>query len=284
MIKSLNDDEKKKLRTDFEVKIASPEFKAVYGEVQPFPESASKTDLGEAVALKVMQSFVDLPLNGTEKSVANLDRVTKDRQKFAEEQQGRGFRHREYMAGLQDQYIRARARDGVNAAEAQVGYLTEELANRYGKDVTVTFGGKTEEKRAVFTDNMDANDLRFIQGKTTIRPVPINEVDSKGNVVRRRMGYYYEPATKDFLGENGARISGERVRRTVIDDIQNTKWKAGQNNAAPKPSGTKASENTKGSTPAPPKATGFSRKDYLDGGWTEDQINKAVKAGKIKVD
>ena len=74
VLQSLNDDEKNQLRTDYEAKIASPEFKQVYGDVKPFNESAGNTRLGQATALKVMQAFVDLPLKGVNKSVLNADR------------------------------------------------------------------------------------------------------------------------------------------------------------------------------------------------------------------
>ena len=52
--KNLSDAEKEDLKNRYFAKINSPEFKKVYGEVQPFPESAGQTDLGKATALMVM--------------------------------------------------------------------------------------------------------------------------------------------------------------------------------------------------------------------------------------
>lgn len=62
VLDSLNEQEKKDLATRYFAKISSPEFKAIYGEVQPFPESAGATELGEAVALSVMSAVDKLPI------------------------------------------------------------------------------------------------------------------------------------------------------------------------------------------------------------------------------
>jgi len=102
VLDNTSEEEKNKLRTQFELRVQDPRFKALYGEVQPFPASAANTELGQAVALKTMEAFVNLPITGEEKKVTNLDRQTKDRQKnaatmqedrqrFAEAQQQRAY-------------------------------------------------------------------------------------------------------------------------------------------------------------------------------------------------
>lgn len=62
VLDSLTDEEKEKVKTDYFARISSPEFKRIYGEVQPFPESAAKTELGEAVALTTMGMVNNMPL------------------------------------------------------------------------------------------------------------------------------------------------------------------------------------------------------------------------------
>jgi len=62
VLDSLNDKEKEDLTIRYLAKINSPEFKAVYGDVQPFPETAEKTELGKAVALSVMSAVDKLPI------------------------------------------------------------------------------------------------------------------------------------------------------------------------------------------------------------------------------
>ena len=62
VLNSLNDKEKEDLKTRYFAKVNSPEFKAIYGEVQPFPESAGQTELGQAVALSVMSAVDKLPI------------------------------------------------------------------------------------------------------------------------------------------------------------------------------------------------------------------------------
>src|SRR5690606_35603524 len=62
-----------------------PKFKALYGDVQPFPASAANTELGQAVALKTMEVFVNLPIEKVkDKSVTNLDRANKEKRNYAE--------------------------------------------------------------------------------------------------------------------------------------------------------------------------------------------------------
>jgi len=255
MINSLNDDEKKKLRTDFEVKIASPEFKAVYGDVQPFPESASKTDLGEAVALKVMQSFVDLPLNGTEKSVLNADR-NKDRAledwKIKEAIKNREWDRRRPLR-FADSMKLMLANKAAGQPSLDTGYLSDEVADEVGENQTVTLGGKQREVRVIYTDKVDPKRLAIINAKGQVKPIPIKVLDANtgkptGEI---KMGYYQDRTTGDWEGLDGQGntrvISRERVKDDYIKEAAPTKFK--------NQTGTKASENTKGTkTTTKPKS------------------------------
>jgi len=75
VIDNTTNEEKEKLRIAYETKIADPNFKKLYGETQPFPASAANTELGQAVALKVMEAVVNLPTEPIKsKSVLNADR------------------------------------------------------------------------------------------------------------------------------------------------------------------------------------------------------------------
>jgi len=62
VLESLTDEEKEKVKNDYFSITSSPEFKRIYGDVQPFPESAGKTRLGEAIALTTMGMVNKLPL------------------------------------------------------------------------------------------------------------------------------------------------------------------------------------------------------------------------------
>jgi len=133
------DDEKNKLRTDFELRIQDPRFKAIYGEVQPFPSSAANTELGQAVALKTMEAFVNLPITGEEKRVTNLDRVTKDRQKFAGDMQEdrQRFAEAQQLRGYQFALKRQE-----NAARLGIGKDKEVVPPNLLDELTVAFGEK----------------------------------------------------------------------------------------------------------------------------------------------
>src|SRR5690606_24292688 len=85
VIDNMTDEEKEKLRVAYEAKIQDPKFKALYGDVQPFPASAANTELGQAVALKTMEVFVNLPIEKVkDKSVTNLDRANKEKRNYSE--------------------------------------------------------------------------------------------------------------------------------------------------------------------------------------------------------
>jgi hypothetical protein len=89
-----SDQELEDLKTKYYAKINDPKYISLYGEPQPFPESASTTDLGKAVATETMERVVNTPIVPTKKvSETNLERVTKDRQKFAIEQQARAAKN-----------------------------------------------------------------------------------------------------------------------------------------------------------------------------------------------
>jgi len=193
IINSLNDDEKKKLRTDFEVKIASPEFKAVYGEVQPFPESASKTDLGEAVALKVMQSFVDLPLNGTEKSVVNADRNKNRALEDWRTKQSEGF-----DLWLKKNKITSEQKDRRMAlTKNNQTYEIDNVPEILNKDYTVEVdvpaswteiqaGVKGKKEKRIYLDNVPVSYKTDLLGKNSA----FKTEDGKSYVVVSPDGYY----------------------------------------------------------------------------------------------
>jgi len=75
VLDNTTDDEKQKLRTAYELKIADPNFIKLYGKTEPFPASAGNTELGQATALKTMEAVVNLPIEKIkDKSVLNADR------------------------------------------------------------------------------------------------------------------------------------------------------------------------------------------------------------------
>lgn len=131
VLDNTTDEEKQKLRTAYELKIADPNFKKLYGETQPFPASAANTELGQAVALKTMEAIVNLPIEKIkDKSVLNADRSMTAKNKFAKEQQARGFAQQKLMEGIRQ--ANRKELFGMQQAAIQAGEDTYDLwVDRY---------------------------------------------------------------------------------------------------------------------------------------------------------
>jgi len=157
------------------------------------------------------------------------------------------------------------------------GYVSDEVANEVGQQQTITLGGKQRDVRVIYTNDVDPERLNIIVGKDLskknpgVKPIQIKQPDGT-----YKMGYYQDPGTGDWEGEKGQKISREAAKDRYINRESSSKFKAESN--------TKGSENTKGQSQTAPQAPeGYSRADLKAHGWTDDQINKAVKAGKIKL-
>ena len=269
---NMTDDEKEKLRVAYEAKIQDPKFKALYGDVQPFPASAADTELGQAVALKTMEAFVNLPIEKVkDKSVINADRAaTRKRAEGMED-----WRTKNKITFGQSM-AKIAANKAAGTPPEDTGYLSDNVADEVGVNQTVNFGGKQTERKVIYVDAVDPTRLDIITGRNLskkqigVEPIAIKQPD--GSV---KMGYYQDLGTGDWEGKGGQKISRERVKDDYIKTVSPSKFKV--------QAGTKASENTKSTQEAPKVPSGYSRADLKGAGWTDDQINKAVKAGKIKL-
>lgn len=165
--------------------------------------------------------------------------------------------------------IAANKQAGISL-ESGVGYPTEEIAKKYGKEQDVTMPGRGKTRQTViFTDEADPNEIDFIRGFVKGKSLGVEPITFKGG----RKGFIYHPGTKDWEGANGQMVNGERVRRSLLDDIINTKFKAEQNTK--NKTRTKASENKNKAELDP---TGFKKEGkywrYKDGRLFDD-------AGKV---
>lgn len=229
---SLSDQEKEALKTRYFAKINSPEFKAIYGEVQPFPESAEKTELGKATALAVMSAVDKLDLTPRIESKVNEGkRMDKKRKEGLEDWLWKnGIVYQQSL-----NKIAANKQAGM-PLDSGVGYPTEEVANKYGEDIetTDTKTGVKSTQRVIFIDKADPNEIDFIRGfvkgkSLGVQPYEIAVTKNGKPTGEIRQGFYYNPGTKDWEGAGGQKISAERVRRDLIDNIVNTKFKVEQN-------------------------------------------------------
>jgi len=263
------DEEKNKLRTDFELRIQDPRFKAIYGDVQPFPSSAANTELGQAVALKTMEAFVNLPITGEVKKVTNQDRVTKDRQKFATgmQEDRQRFAEAQQLRGYQFAIKRQE-----NAAK--LGLYKDKEGTPTPPNILDEF---TVEFGEAFTDPLSGQKMTIVDVKNI--PAKYRPLLTTPGITIGDKQFYVVDETGSFIGNDKQVITPVSVADNYTKTYGNTKFKLEgrkkfleQNKIEPKKE-----------TPQPQKLESYNRADLKANGWTDDQINKAVKAGKIKV-
>jgi hypothetical protein len=239
------DEEKNDLRTAYEARIADPKFKALYGETKPFPESAANTELGQATALKTMEAVVNLPIEKIkDKSVLNADRNKARGVSDKIDAENRANREWDRRRPLRfaDSMALMKANKAANLPPTDTGYLSDEVAAQYGQPQKVRLNGVERDVNVIYVDDVDPARLDIITGKDLskkklgVKPIPIKQADGKV-----RFGYYQDAGTGDWEGEEGQKISRERVKDDYIKTVSPTKFKV--------QAGTKASENTKGNTP-----------------------------------
>ena len=243
---SLTDEEKEKLRIAYEAKIQDPKFKQLYGTVEPFPASAANTELGQAVALKTMEAFVNLPIDKPirTQSVNDTEAVMDKRRKEGMEdwRTKNALTYQQSLAKIR--LNNQNRKDGLPTEET--GYLSDEVADEVGENQTVELGGRQREVKVIYTDKVDPKRLAIINAKGQVKAIPIKQADGS-----LRMGYYQDRTTGDWEGLDGQGntrvISRERVKDDYIKEAAPTKFK--------NQTGTKASENTKGGKTTTTKQT-----------------------------
>jgi len=118
---NMTDVEKDALKTKYFAKINDPAFKKLYGDTLPFPESASKTDLGEAAALATMGIVANL----------SIDKLRTDSKVNANRNMDAKFAQQEKMATTNDFYIRRR-----NEQRAALGLIANNETQYNTMDLT----------------------------------------------------------------------------------------------------------------------------------------------------
>lgn len=231
VLDSISDQEAEDLKTRYFAKINDPRFKAVYGEVKPFPESAGNTDLGKAVAIKTMQAVDVLPLDPIRTESKKNDQAAFDYKREAGMADWETKRKRTFA----DSMKKIAANKAANQIPEDLGYLSDEVVAEYGVPLQ---SGKT------FVDitNVDPERLDIITNKDLSKKkvgVKAVEIDMKqpDGSLKRMKGFYVDPDTGDWEGVGGQKISREAVKDRYVQSKAGTKFKA--------QSGTRASENTK---------------------------------------
>lgn len=255
------DQEVNDITTRFNAKINDPKFKELYGDdAANFPSYAYNDPLGKAMRIKAMEYTNNLPLNETVAHVLNADR-----KRLADE----AFKLK--MEGIRDKHIRERAKS-KDESSGTTGNGFDDIKDATYKNF-YSKGGvfynndgspKTGEvfitgselpatvKSALKAGGIDPN-YTIAGVNATVKDGKIQSISNKliGTVNRESMEGVYQP-------KMDTERKGEHLSFQEEGEVE---------------------KNTQAASSAPT----YKKSDLLKGGWTEDQIKKAVKAGKIKV-
>ena len=110
-----------KLKEDYDKKVNDPNFKRLYGDVKPFPETAYNTNVGRAAMVATMEEMVSRPITGEVTQEINRKRKADDddaRNKAA--------------ASFRESLIRSRPRISISNYPDGGGF---DLLSEYDKDI-----------------------------------------------------------------------------------------------------------------------------------------------------
>jgi len=223
--------------SDYDKLVNSEVYKNAYkGKQINFPEWMKETPQGRiAMYLAKQYAINNPPKEELDKPVTKLKAV-KDRawrEKLA---------FNKLTFGQSMQKIAANKTAGL--PQEDLGYLSDEVAAEVGQDLEVELGGKRTQRRVIFVDDVDPERLNLITGKDPSKPmqsgvkaIPIKVPQPDGSVIVKK-GYYQDLNTGDWEGDNGQKISRERVKDAYINKYAPTKFKA--------KTGTKGAEKKQG--------------------------------------
>jgi len=218
-----SDEEAANILDRYEQLINSPEFKNAYPDSEEIPAKLFQTKLGRAIALSTMKYMTDNRPQAEFKTEPNYgNRQTAKNKEWD--------RRNRITFGQSMQKIAANKAAGLPPEE--LGYVSDEVAAEVGKDLEVEFKGKKSTRRVVFVDDVDPERLNLIIGKDPSKPmqsgvkaIPIKVPQPDGTVIVKK-GYYVDYNTGDWEGDNGQKISRERVKDSYINKYAPTKFKA----------------------------------------------------------
>lgn len=294
------------LEDRYNAKIHDPAFIAAYGETKPF--EGTDTELGNALKIATMEEYANKELKPKITYSVNQGRKTNEQQQFALKKMG-----------YNDQLIRGRMKLAQGYKEAlsdyksskdeqeQNGILNKFIDNSYnaGTDKIVNTEGVSKDIKGVDIDG------RRYEGKFIDVPKDIKKEyaqyrgkDAKGeDVWDYPNGFYLTNDKKTliplYLGSETQTGGNYLKSDSKPVDIQQYKLPLSKLLLTKKSTGSEVVDDFSGDeqggyTPKIKTTTtemnketksvhNYSRDQYKSAGWTDEQINKALKAGKIKV-
>lgn len=236
-----SDDEANQIINDYAKLRETDAFKKAYPNEPEISSTLMATPTGRAMALMAMENavlhppvpIVSKPFNNTGAVMGAKNAEWDRRNKLTFDQSKE----------------KIRLNKEAGAPPPNTGYLSDEIFDSDGEDLTVKFNGQEAKRRVVFTDKVDPERLDIMIGKDLskkklgIEAIDIKVPDGKGGFIVKK-GYYQDPITGDIEGKNGQKASRERIKDDYINKYSSSKYKASTN--------TKAVEK-KGGTPVTEK-------------------------------
>lgn len=215
--KAYTDDEKEKLKIAYAIKTQDPKFKKLYGEVEPFPASAANTELGQAVALKTMEAFVNLPIDKPIRTQSVNDTEAVMDKRFRQQKVMEGIRqaNRKELFGMRE----AAKAAGEEANDLWIDeYLnkTREEAKQSNKAATYTFAnGNKINGYQVELDPVMSKALGFDaknQGMLIVtndgKFVPMfYRTDDNYNPIKKDDKFIIEPTKTNVLSQDAIKLA-----------------------------------------------------------------------------
>lgn len=213
-----SDQEKENLTEKYIAKTSDPKFISIYGKVDPFPELAMQTKLGQAVALKTMEEVVNNPVVPSKLvSETNLER--------SKEKDFDIWNRKNKITFPQSL---ARIKDAQESQQPpNTPYITDEYAAKHGKSLT-----PSEQSQLIPTlgftpfgyvevKDIHPNDFNTITGRDPSKRITGVEPYTFGD----KSGFFIDQSG-DWIGKGGQRIDREAARDSKIEKRVNTKFKA----------------------------------------------------------
>ena len=222
---NMTDVEKDALKTKYFAKINDPAFKKLYGDTLPFPESASKTDLGEAAALATMGIVANLSIDKL-RTDSKVNENAKNTAKNAE-----WDRRNEISFGQSMAKIKANKAAGL-PYETDSDYISDTEAEKNGDDLVLEDkSGKKTTRRVIYVDKVDKEKLKTIVGTDKAGQLSTMAVEIEQPDGTYRRGYYQNQDTGDWEGVTSDRlrlqtIGREEARVRYKQQKESTKFKS----------------------------------------------------------
>lgn len=262
------------LETRYKQIVNDPLYRKRYGlkDGDEIPLSSYDSPLARAVRIKAMEHVVNNPvIESAEKISKNTSAVMDRQEAFRRAFQAQGFENNKALAGLHNYYSNMSYDRRQEALSGDIDEFIDRQIKNAKPARTGWLSDGSQDLEAGPTMLAAFKDPNTTYAPSGISVMPNGKFKLKATYATDKSGKQQEVFPERY-------ISRDEYKAGLANTPFNTAVKIRQigTTKSTTTTTTKAT-STKSSIPAHSKA------DWLKAGWSEDQISKAVKAGKIKV-